>query len=78
MKKNKKAEILSSRMQIKRQSFHMDGCVRKLTGRLDPGIVVGNSSSSLAKDRIVLLQFSFFTSRFISSLSGSLLNCFDK
>lgn len=43
-----------------------------------PGIVVGNSSSLLAKDQFVLLQFRFFASRFISSLSGTLLNCFDK
>lgn len=37
----------------------MDGCVRKLTGELAPGIVVGNSSSSLAKDQFVPLQFRF-------------------
>lgn len=52
--------------------------VLKLTGGLVPGIVVGNSSSSLAKDQFVLLQFPFFASRFIRSLSDSLLNCFDK
>lgn len=36
--------------------------VLKLTGGLATGIVVGNSSSSLAKDQFVLLQFPFLLS----------------
>jgi len=58
-KEQKSSEILSKPMWIKGQSFKMNSCVRKRDGGLVPGIVVGNSSSSLAKDQFGLLQFRF-------------------